>query len=127
MKLLLDTCLSCKAKAELEAVGHDVVWSGDLASDPGDDELLAWAHREQRILITLDKDFGELAVFRGKPHHGIIRLANIPAARQANATLGILERHAHDLMAGCVVTVNENRIRVRPPSTTSHPTGPDIQ
>ena len=87
MRLLLDTCLSGKAKSELEALGHDVVWSGDWPKDPGDDELLAWAHQEKRILVTLDKDFGELAVAHGKPHHGIIRLANISVTKQANMTI----------------------------------------
>ena len=113
MRLLLDTCLSGKAKSELEALGHDVVWSGDWPKDPGDDELLAWAHQEKRILVTLDKDFGELAVAHGKPHHGIIRLANISVTKQANMTIEILERHAQELISGSIVTANENRIRVR--------------
>ena len=57
MKLLLDTCVWGGAVAPLKAAGHDVVWAGDWPTDPGDDEILALAHREGRILITLDKDF----------------------------------------------------------------------
>jgi predicted nuclease of predicted toxin-antitoxin system len=34
----------------------------DWAKDPGDEEILTQAHREGRVLVTLDKDFGELAV-----------------------------------------------------------------
>jgi predicted nuclease of predicted toxin-antitoxin system len=60
---------------------HDVIWTGDWSEDPGDDEILAHAHREGRILVTLDKDFGELAIIRAVPHRGILRLVNI-AARQ---------------------------------------------
>lgn len=74
MKLLLDTCVwgggACR---ELQSAGHDVIWAGEWSKDPGDDEILERAHREGRILVTLDKDFGELAVFRGIPHSGIIR------------------------------------------------------
>ena len=55
MKLPLDTCVWGGVKAELHAAGHDVLWSGDRAQDPGDEDILAWAHREQRVLITLDK------------------------------------------------------------------------
>ncbi len=58
MKVLLDTCVWGGVKAELQAGGHDVLWTGDLAQDPGDEDILAWAHGEQRVLITLDKDFG---------------------------------------------------------------------
>ena len=63
MKLLLDTCVWGGVCKELRAAGHDVVWAGDWQEDPGDHEILGRAHREERILVTLDKDFGEL-VFR---------------------------------------------------------------
>jgi predicted nuclease of predicted toxin-antitoxin system len=74
MKLLLDTCVWAGAKGELAAAGHDVVWVGDWPQDPGDEELLSRAHADGRIVVTLDKDFGELAIVRGQPHAGIIRL-----------------------------------------------------
>jgi predicted nuclease of predicted toxin-antitoxin system len=61
VKLLLDTCVWGGAVAQLKAAEHDVVWAGDWPTDPGDDEILAQAHQEGRILVTLDKDFGELA------------------------------------------------------------------
>ena len=58
---------------ELVAAGHDVVWAGEWSEDPGDREILAKAHVEGRILVTLDKDFGELAIVRQQSHSGIIR------------------------------------------------------
>ena len=57
MKLLLNTCISSAAAVSLKAAGHDVIWAGDWPADPGDDEIMALAHQEGRILITLDKDF----------------------------------------------------------------------
>ena len=68
MKLLLDACVWGGARQELEAAGHDVVWAGEWPTDPGDEEILAHAHREGRVLVTLDKDFGELAVVYKIPH-----------------------------------------------------------
>ena len=59
MRLLLDSCVWGKACERLRAEGHDVIWIGDSPQDPGDEELLARANTEQRILVTLDKDFGE--------------------------------------------------------------------
>jgi predicted nuclease of predicted toxin-antitoxin system len=79
MKVLLDTCVWGKAQDEIAAAEHDVIWAGHWQVDPGDEEILAIAAREKRILVTLDKDFGEPAIVRGLPHAGIIRLVNFPA------------------------------------------------
>ena len=81
MKLLLDSCVYGKARQELEAAGHDVVWAGDWTAAPGDDAILAQAHAEGRILVTLGKDFGEFAIVYGRPHSGLVRLVNIAARR----------------------------------------------
>lgn len=119
MKLLLDTCLWGGAVDPLKAAGHDVIWAGDWPTDPGDDEIMALAHQEGRILITLDKDFGELAVVHGQVHAGIIRLAILPALQQAPTCLMVLTRYGVELQAGAILTVEPGRVRVRPP--TSHP------
>lgn len=74
MKLLLDTCVWGGTARELARLGHDVDWVGRWQQDPGDDAILNVAHRDARILVTLDKDFGELAIVRGSPHAGIVRL-----------------------------------------------------
>ena len=95
MRLLLDTCVWGGAKGSLLAEGHDVVWSGDWSEDPGDEEILARAYETQRVLITLDKDFGELAIIRNLPHCGILRLVNISAKRQAVVCSAILKRIFH--------------------------------
>ncbi|MBW1691626.1 MAG: DUF5615 family PIN-like protein [Deltaproteobacteria bacterium] len=76
MKILLDACVWGGTRKYLESSGHDVVWAGDWPEDPGDEEILARAHNEGRILVTLDKDFGELAIIHEIAHSGIIRLVN---------------------------------------------------
>lgn len=115
MKLLLDACVWGKARDELSAAGHDVAYAGDLPEDPGDEEILARAHRESRVLITLDKDFGELAIVREQPHAGIVRLVKIPARRQASMCAATLERYGTVLAEGAIVTVEPGRVRVRFP------------
>ena len=62
MKLLLDACVWGGTRGELVVAGHDVVWAGDWLQDPGDEEIMARAAQEGRILMTLDKDFGKLAI-----------------------------------------------------------------
>ena len=114
MKVLLDTCVWGGAKVELQSAGHDVFWTGDLAQDPGDEEILAQAHTEQRVLITLDKDFGELAIRRGLPHSGIVRLVNISARQQGAICQQVLTQYGDELMRGAILTVESGRIRIRP-------------
>ena len=113
MRILLDSCVCGKAVEVLAHRGHDVIWTGSWPKDPGDSEILAFAKREQRIVVTLDKDFGELAVLKGQPHAGIIRLVNIPAKEQADFCAHILDTHKQDLMNAAIITVDRQRIRVR--------------
>lgn len=114
MKLLLDSCVWAGARDQLTATGHDVVWVGDWPEDPGDEEILELALREARILVTLDKDFGELAVVRGKRHSGILRLVNFSSAQQGVACVAILEHYAGDLELGAIITAEPGRLRIRP-------------
>lgn len=113
VKLLLDSCVWGGTRKTLSELGLDVIWSGDWPEDPGDDEILARAFEEKRVLITLDKDFGELAVLRGAPHFGIVRLVGVPARQQADVCLSLLEHHFEDLGAGALITVQSGRVRVR--------------
>ena len=115
MKVFLDTCVWGGTAEVVRAAGHDVVWSGDWPEDPGDEEILARAYAEGRILVTLDKDFGELAIVFGKPHRGIVRLVSFAARQQAATCLRVLEQHGADLEAGAIVTAIPGRMRVRFP------------
>ncbi|MBM4047582.1 MAG: toxin-antitoxin system, toxin component, PIN family protein [Planctomycetes bacterium] len=115
MKVLLDTCVWGGARHDLRAAGHDVVWAGEWAEDPGDDDILERAHDEARVLVTLDKDYGELAIVHGKPHRGIVRLVNQRAREHGVICIRILARYAQELSNGAIVTVEPGRVRVRPP------------
>ncbi len=114
MNLLLDTCVSPQTRSALAEAGHDALWTGDWTPDPGDEAILEFAQRESRILVTLDKDFGELAVVFGKPHCGIVRLVDIHPSRQASVCGDVLARYGTELAAGAIVTVTTDRTRLRP-------------
>ncbi len=100
---------------------HDVVWVGDWKRDPGDSEILSLANTENRVLVTLDKDFGELAVVRRIPHCGIVRLVNVPAKLQGSVCSRILEKYGEELSKGAIITCDEKRVRVRPPEVFALP------
>ena len=113
MKLFLDACVWGGAREKLQAEGHDVIWAGEWPEDPGDDEILERAYRGGRVLVTLDKDFGELAIVRGMPHAGIIRLVNLETSQQAATCLRVIELHEGDLEVGAIITAERHRLRVR--------------
>ncbi len=100
-------CLG-RGASELRAAGFDTVWSGDWSEDPGDDEILS--------RVTLDKDFGELAIVYGKPHCGIVRLVNISAKQQAIVCIRVLALHGNELEGGAIVTAYTGRLRIRAPN-----------
>lgn len=114
VKILLDSCISPKTRHSLLAQRYDVVWVGDWESDPGDETILAHAYEENRVVVTLDKDFGTLAILKKLPHTGIIRLVGLSVTRQADVCLYVLEQYSQELVAGAFVTAEEDRVRIRP-------------
>jgi predicted nuclease of predicted toxin-antitoxin system len=65
--------------------------------------------------VTLDKDFGELAVARGHPHSGIVRLVGFRATEQGPACAKVLQLHGSNLARGAIITVEPRRLRIREP------------
>ncbi len=111
---MLDTCVWGGARKVLEDAGHDVMWAGEWAEDPGDEEILNMAMAENRILAALDKDFGELAIVNRIKHCGIMRLVNISATQQGVMCNHILTVYGEELVAGGLVTAEPGRLRIRP-------------
>src|SRR5436309_2206170 len=84
MRFLANENFPGAAVKALVAAGHDVVWVRIAAPGTTDPDVLAWAGREERILLTFDKDFGELAsVFRRRSQDGA--RSGVPWLRLANA------------------------------------------
>ena len=60
MKFLIDRCAGRRIAEWLSSLGHDVIETRSLGQDPGDRVILDWAAGENRILVTIDTDFGKL-------------------------------------------------------------------
>ncbi|MEJ2386699.1 MAG: DUF5615 family PIN-like protein [Chromatiaceae bacterium] len=111
--MLLDTCVGGGTAKQLTAAGYDIRWMGLSEPDPGDEATIRVAYEEERILITLDKDFGDLAIVYGMPHRGIIRLVGFAARPQGKYCIAALQRFEHELSHGAIVTVMADRVRIR--------------
>lgn len=114
-RLLLDSCVWGGACEALRATGFDVEWVPADGADPGDEAVLARALTDGRILVTLDKDFGELVHVRGLPHAGILRLHGFPARDHADRIAEVVLQCGDELAAGSLVVVTPTRVRVRAP------------
>lgn len=121
MRVLLDTCVWGGALEVVRGAGHDTEWVGERDSDPGDEAILEEAHAQARVLVTLDKDFGELAIVHGRPHSGIIRLVGLRGREQGPSVVEVLESHGDQLRDRAILTVYADRIRVRPGESEQTP------
>lgn len=113
MKFLLDSCISSFAVNALRAAGIETVWIPDAGEDPGDENILRKAFDDGFVLVTADKDFGELVFVFNRPHLAIIRLVEIPARDQGITILKLLDSHRSDIEGHALITVDRFRVRVR--------------
>jgi predicted nuclease of predicted toxin-antitoxin system len=119
LRFLIDRCAGHRLAEWLRAQGHDVVESQEWGPDPGDRELLRRATAEDRVLVTMDKDFGKFLFAQGTPHCGLVRLPDVLADQRVRLMEQILTRFSNELSERSVVTVRGERIRIsRPKSST---------
>ena len=114
-RLLVDECVYLPVAEALRDAGHDVLLVKDICPGCKDDEMLRLAGEQGRILLTRDKDFGELIIRLQKKVPGIIRynLLGMPFGRQAQYIVSVL-KNAPKPLAGHITTVEPGRVRQRP-------------
>jgi predicted nuclease of predicted toxin-antitoxin system len=114
MKFLLDVCVSSRSlQAFLSGQGHDVMSA--LAIDPkaSDERLMAFALQDDRVLVTEDRDFGELVFVRRLPHGPIVRLVELTVDDQVSGMAELLESRSVELTGPVMVTLTRGRFRIR--------------
>lgn len=111
MRFLVDESTG-KRLAQLLSQEHDVVFVGDWFHSATDEQVLAFAQKQKRILITDDKDFGELVFRRQKPAFGVILLRVVSGSAQTRFQLlkQLLKRVQ---LRNKFVVLTETGIRIR--------------
>ena len=114
MRFIVDECAGAKLARWLEEAGHDVFSVYDQARGLSDVDVLTMAESEQRIVITTDKDFGEMIYRDGYSHCGVvlIRLADQRAMRKIGVMKRLLDQYGDEL-PGRFVVVTEGSVRIR--------------
>jgi predicted nuclease of predicted toxin-antitoxin system len=115
MRFLANENVPYDVVVALQDRGHDVAWVRTDAPGSRDREVLARAMAEERILLTFDKDFGELAFRERLPASCGIILFRIPTPSPADVARRVVAAvESRDDWAGHFAVVEEDRIRMRP-------------
>ena len=114
MKFLADEGIDQQIVYRLRQVGHTVWYVAEMERGISDDEVLSLANQKKAILLTTDKDFGELIFRQKRIATGVIllRLAGLSAESKGEAILSVIEKHSEEIKQGfSVMTPGVVRIR----------------
>lgn len=114
MKFLADENVEKPIVDMLRNGGHDVLYISEFMKRSIDEQLLERANNESRILLTNDKDFGELVYLQGKNNIGII-LMRFVSERSTVKTkfMSHLINNFSDRLIGHFTVISEAKIRIR--------------
>jgi predicted nuclease of predicted toxin-antitoxin system len=115
MRFLADENVSRLVIERLRNGGHDVVSIAETRPGAPDDEILDTAEAQGLILITEDRDFGEMIIRQRPGARGLIllELDRLSSAMEAAAVAEAVSTHA-DRIVGNLLVIEPGRIRLRP-------------
>jgi predicted nuclease of predicted toxin-antitoxin system len=115
VRWLADECVAAFVVARLRDGGHDVLYVAEADPGASDSDIVGLAEREQRLLLTEDKDFGELVFrwHRAAPGTVLLRIVSERRAQKWPRLAAAIERYGEALF-GRYTVVEEGRLRSRP-------------
>lgn len=114
MRFVADESIDFPIVTRLRVDGHSVWSVAEMDAGIADEHVLDHANAQQAILLTADKDFGEL-VFRLKRLHGgivLVRLAGLPPGRKAEIVARAITKQGEELQ-GAFSVIAQNTLRIR--------------
>ncbi len=115
MNLLADEGVDRDIVDLLREEGHNVSYVAEMEPGVQDGAVLDRANRESRVLLTADKDLGELVFRQGLLSAGVvlIRLSGLSPEGKAQAVASAFAVHAVDLVPGTFAVVVPGAVRIR--------------
>ena len=113
-KFIVDECTGVAVAHFLRAQGFDVVSISEESPHISDLDILHRAVAEQRIVVTNDKDFGDMVFRDNHHHHGILllRLEDDRVVTKLRVVTAVLGQYVDKLQNRFVVATEKN-IRIR--------------
>lgn len=114
MKVLADESVDRQIVDRLRRDGHVVYYVAEMTPGVSDDVVLNLANQEADLLLTADKDFGEMVFRQGRFTHGIllVRLAGVPSLEKARFVAAAVEKHSAEL-PGAFAVLTSRSLRIR--------------
>ncbi|WP_437689752.1 DUF5615 family PIN-like protein [Sorangium sp. So ce176] len=113
--ILADENIAAPILERLRADGLTVLQVAEIAPTIADSEVLRLAAEHNAIVLTDDKDFGELVVREGCAHRGVVllRLAGVPYPKRAEMVSALFHECGAELEGAFTVLSNDGRVRIR--------------
>jgi len=115
MKLFADESVDKPIITKLRDKGFELLYAAEMSPGISDDKILAIANRESDLLLTADKDFGELIFQKHLFAKGIvlIRLAGISTTKKAEIVYNATKKY-NSKMLNAFTVITSTIIRIRP-------------
>jgi len=114
LKFIIDVGVGKKVEDFLYKSGYDVLSVRDINPSMSDSKIIGIASKDNRIIITMDKDFGELVYNSGLTHKGILllRTENCSGDKKIKILSEILRNYSSELEENFCV-FSKDRLRIR--------------
>jgi predicted nuclease of predicted toxin-antitoxin system len=115
MHLVADESVEAYISAALIEAGHNVLEISEHAPGLSDQDVLEFALERGEILLTNDKDFGDLVHAKGRKHKGVIlmRLSGMNPRDKCARIVMVIGTHTEELQ-NSFTTIRKKRVRIRP-------------
>ena len=115
MNFLIDANVRRSIGRILQSHGHDVRFlMGTTEHGLPDEQVLTLAYKEKRILITNDKDFGELVVHKHLKHSGVVLFRlDLDTAQNYHSRLEFLLKNYSDYLMDHFIVMTDHRMKLR--------------
>jgi predicted nuclease of predicted toxin-antitoxin system len=114
LKIVADEGIEKPVVVKLRAEGHHVIYIAEIAQGAPDIDVLALSHQEEALLITFDKDFGDLIFHQHYQSRGVV-LVRLPdelsSSEKANIIVDVINTHGEKLF-GAFTVITSSKIRV---------------
>lgn len=114
MKFVVDECTGTKVSLWLKSLGFDIFSVSLDGIGMKDSEIIEKAKNENRVILTNDKDFGELIFKNNIPHKGVIflRLDDETSTNKILVLDNFFKNHFHLINNESFIVVTETSIRL---------------
>ena len=114
MNIMADECVDRQIVEILREEGHDVLYIAEIDPSISDDIVFERANQQNALLLTADKDFGELVFRQNKILNGVLffRLAGLSQLAKAKIISSVVQEHSDKLYQSFTV-VSPGIVRIR--------------